>query len=142
MPKKPVAPDLEDLEEDLDATNGTEEEDEEAGTEDTASKPSPPSGKLKVIKFGAPWCPACRTMDYSRSLEKLARAHPDDLTVEKVDCDRDGAKADAYKVKEMPTIVIEDWAGVEVARKKDALDLAGLEKLLRKAKLKIAARSK
>ena len=56
---------------------------------------------MKIIKFGAPWCPSCKTQD--RELDKL-----EGIEVQKVNVDEDTALAEKYGVRNLPTILLFD----------------------------------
>lgn len=108
----------------------------------------PPEAKFKVIKFGAPWCHYCVLMKNKKTLEHLRERHTALVTLEDVNVDKDEKRANAYGVKSMPLIVIEDEAGHELVRKGGALTVDELEKLLAlatrkwKAKKPVKAASK
>lgn len=56
---------------------------------------------MKIIKFGAPWCPSCKTQD--RELDKI-----DGIEVQKVNVDEDNTLAVKYGVRSLPTILLLD----------------------------------
>jgi thiol-disulfide isomerase/thioredoxin len=88
----------------------------------TAAKPT-----FTLLKFTARWCPPCKEMERSRLLEAFVERHPE-VELEKVDIDRDGARADAYAIRAVPTLVILGADGEELARGHPAT-AAGVERL-------------
>lgn len=73
--------------------------------------------ELTYRVWGGDWCKDCRALlpDFGAALE--AAGVPDDRIVEvNVDRDKRGPGVDEYGVEYIPTIVVEDDAGREVAR--------------------------
>jgi len=58
---------------------------------------------LRIVKFEADWCGPCQRM--KPVFEKVARTSPEDVTFETVDVDAQGALADRYGVRSLPTVV-------------------------------------
>lgn len=93
----------------------------------------PSEAKFNVLKFGAKWCHYCVTMKNKKSLERLKERHPDLVILSEIDVDKEEARADAYGVKGLPLVIIEDEAGHELVRKGGALSTDELDKLLASA---------
>jgi thiol-disulfide isomerase/thioredoxin len=111
------------------------------------------SKRLKLIKFGAPWCGACKDMDRKQTLQKLAAKFSDvdvrrvDLPVDEddtenfSDIDTEAMKlAEEYEIKSLPVLVIEDMEGNELVREEGAVPFREIEKMLEKARRKLAAK--
>jgi thiol-disulfide isomerase/thioredoxin len=89
------------------------------------------------------------SMERMKTLEKLAAAYPD-VEVENImlDYDDDGdeieneksAAAAAADVQALPTFIITDAEGEELVRDSGAMSLAGLERLIARAKKRAAKR--
>lgn len=92
------------------------------GMKKTAAEP-----RFTLLKFTASWCPPCKEMERSRLLESFVERHPE-VQLEKVDIDRQGERADAYAIRAVPTLVILDGDGEELARGHPAT-AAGVERL-------------
>jgi len=60
------------------------------------------SGQLKIIKFEAAWCGACKQM--KPVFSSVSKSTPG-VAFETVDIDRQKALADRYKVELLPTLV-------------------------------------
>ncbi|WP_254768122.1 TlpA family protein disulfide reductase [Salinilacihabitans rarus] len=72
---------------------------------------------LRYLVWGGDWCKDCRALlpDFGAALE--AAGVPDDRIEEfAVDRDKQGPGVDEYGVEYIPTIVVEDDDGTEVAR--------------------------
>jgi thiol-disulfide isomerase/thioredoxin len=112
--------------------------------------------KIKLIKFGASFCAACKAMDRSKVFQRFKEKHPEielkiyDLPgeneAEKLealgDAEPDEAlrpfveadqEADEYDVQHLPTIIFEDESGNELVREEEALSFLSLERLYLKA---------
>ena len=67
---------------------------------------------MRILKFGAPWCSSCKTL--TATMESW-----DSKTVSKieaVDVDKDRQKAKDHRIMSMPTVLVLDEIGNEVAR--------------------------
>lgn len=115
---------------------------------------------IKLLKFGATWCQACKEMDRAETLEKFSQAHPD-VKVEKIDLVDEpktakakaaNALADRLDVKHIPEVFfvnadllaeldLDTDEPIEpgerkklvLAHKDEVVDVAGLEKLYQRA---------
>ncbi len=106
--------------------------------------------KFRLIKVGAPWCGPCQAMAKAKTLEKFGEKHPEVRVEEYTLSDEDGEEgaklsdaekeandlADEYDVEAIPTCIITDMDGNELARTDEATGLSGLLKLYAKAKEK------
>lgn len=83
--------------------------------------------KVVAVDFYATWCPPCRT--YGPVFEAVARKRADDAAFAKIDIEKGGALAEAFKVKNIPTTVI-IRGGEETNRFLGALSEMELEQAL------------
>lgn len=65
--------------------------------------------KRKLVKFGASWCAPCK------SASKMLQAFDPEL-VQEVDITTDGALAEQYGIKNIPTFVLINANGDEIDR--------------------------
>ena len=72
-------------------------------------------GSVRLLLFRADWCPACRHLDRSGVINQFAARH-DDVPVVRVDIDREDAQARRYGINSIPTVVLVDSNGDELAR--------------------------
>jgi len=87
---------------------------------------------MKVLKFGAVWCPGCIIMKprWEKIEEELTW-----LETEYFDYDQDKDKVEAYNVgKDIPVFIFLDKNGNEFDRMKGEIDKKDLIKFLRKNK--------
>lgn len=84
------------------------------------------SSRITLLAFESPGCAPCKAL--APVLERLARQHPSRVEVRHVDTYEDGATADAYHVRSVPTLialrdgeVIEQQVGFAGARRVEAL---------------------
>lgn len=91
--------------------------------------------KLKLLKFGAVWCPGCVQLERRGTLEKFAEKHPD-VSVQVHDDTEKGSQrysdlADKWSVKSIPLLI---WThdGEELLRSYD-VSAAGIEEQYKKA---------
>ncbi|WP_255167030.1 TlpA family protein disulfide reductase [Natrononativus amylolyticus] len=85
--------------------------------EDTVDTLAAHRDELRYAIWGGDWCTDCRSLlpDFGAALE--AAEIPDDRIEEiPVDQDKQGPKVEEYDVEYIPTIVVEDDEGNEVAR--------------------------
>tara|TARA_R110000744_G_scaffold44452_1_gene99191 strand:+ start:575 stop:829 length:255 start_codon:yes stop_codon:yes gene_type:complete len=65
----------------------------------------------KFIYFSAPWCSPCRTL--GPIMDQLAQS---DIVLQKVNIDNAPALAQQYNIRNVPTVVLVDTAGIELTR--------------------------
>ncbi len=88
-----------------------------ASYEDTVDTLAAHRGDLRYLIWGGDWCKDCRALlpDFGAALE--AAEIPDDRIEElAVDTDKEGPKVDEYDVTHIPTIIVENAEGAELAR--------------------------
>jgi len=84
---------------------------------------------VRLLLFTAGWCPACRQLERSGVIEKFSAAHPQ-VSIERVDIDKEGARASQYGIRAIPTVVMTDPDGLELARPRTAGSLTELKRAL------------
>lgn len=74
--------------------------------------------RLVIVDFWADWCEPCKQL--MPILEKIAREHPDSITLAKVNCDEQQQLAMQFGVRSLPTVAlfkdgqpVDGFAGVE-----------------------------
>jgi len=82
-----------------------------------------------VLFFHAAWCPSCRTLD--NGLKKELKDFPDDLTVLKVDYDKEKELKKKYSITYQHTLVQVDSQGNELAKWNGGNDLNSILKNLK-----------
>jgi thiol:disulfide interchange protein DsbD len=73
--------------------------------------------KLVVIDFYAEWCGWCRVMDEETYTDAKVREKLAGFALAKIDTDQDEATAGRYGVSGLPTTLVVDESGQEVARR-------------------------
>lgn len=68
---------------------------------------------MKVLKFGAIWCPGCVVM--KPMWEKIESEMPE-LKTEFFDADKNKEVTEKYQVKDLPTFIFLDKKGEEILR--------------------------
>ncbi|TWT98369.1 thioredoxin family protein [Stieleria varia] len=76
----------------------------ESLVEYSADADAPTQPNLRLIKFGATWCPPCRALD--SELEQLNLTHSDMVSVIKVDVDEHPELAEEYNVNGIPRLLL------------------------------------
>ena len=61
------------------------------------------SGPLTLVKFGAPWCQPCRSLE--PLLHELERQHPD-LAVVEVNTDENPSVSTHFGIRGLPTLIL------------------------------------
>lgn len=93
--------------------------------------------KLRLIKFGADYCPPCQQMKKRGTLEAFEKEHADVQVVQvDIESKKGGTLADEYGVRAIPVLVFEK-DGVELARSEGAVNARELDKLYEKAAAKV-----
>ncbi len=100
---------------DVQARRGTLALAEEGASSPATAPPTPASGVVKVIDFGAVWCPPCNLLAAEILHDPEATAG---VPIDAVDVDLPASWAakDRYNVGGYPTMVAVDAAGVEIDR--------------------------
>ena len=83
---------------------------------------------LKLVEFGAPWCPPCRRLQ--PTLNKLADWQTNTLAVVQIDFDESPALAEEHKVTAIPALFL--YRGSEVITSTSARSYADLQALVNK----------
>ena len=86
------------------------------------------TGKPALLDFGAEWCPHCKRI--GPSVDKLADEYAAKLSVGKIDTDEDPAIAMKYNVEYLPTFVLVNPDGSEIAKVVGAENKAALEQFI------------
>ena len=61
------------------------------------------SGSLRILKFGADWCGACRKMN--PVFASVSRSYGGEVAFQSINVDEQTSLADRYKVELLPTFV-------------------------------------
>lgn len=77
---------------------------------------------MKVLKFGADWCAACKSL--SRTLEGAT------IPIQELDLDTDSETAITMRIRSVPTLVLVDDSGAEIRRITGAITRAQFEKFI------------
>ncbi len=88
------------------------------------------SEKPTLVDFYATWCGPCKTM--SPIVEKLKTKMGNQITVLKVDVDKNQHAADLFKVRSVPTFMLFK-GGKTLWRQAGGMDLSTLEKKIKSA---------
>jgi thiol-disulfide isomerase/thioredoxin len=86
---------------------------------------------MKLIKFTASWCGPCQAMKRAKTVERLAEKYALDLEVYDTDDKLGRALSDERDVDTIPTVLLVDGRGRELARS-EAASLTMLEKTFAK----------
>lgn len=79
--------------------------------------------KMKVLKFGAKWCPGCIVM--KPRWEEVEKENPW-LETEFYDYDENPEMAKKYDIKELPEFIFLDKEGNEITRMKGEIEKEAL----------------
>lgn len=77
---------------------------------------------MKVLKFGADWCAACKSL--TRTLTGV------DIPVIELDLDTDSETAIAMRIRSVPTLVLVSDTGEEIRRTTGAITRAQFDKFI------------
>lgn len=77
---------------------------------------------MKVLKFGADWCSACKSLTRTLSGSSV------DIT--EVDLDNDTELAIKYHIRNVPTLVLIDDSGTEMRRISGSITRAQFDKFI------------
>lgn len=77
---------------------------------------------MKVLKFGADWCAACKSL--SRTLEGAT------IPIQELDLDTDSETAINMRIRSVPTLVLVDDSGAEIRRITGTITCAQFEKFI------------
>jgi thioredoxin len=77
-----------------------------------------------LLQFDAKWCPYCRKMQ--PVIENFFKTSQGKLLVFKLDVDHDGAIADRYDIRTLPTLILFSQ-GKEIARHEGTMDEEALK---------------
>lgn len=80
---------------------------------------------MKVIKFAASWCGPCKM------LSKVLEDYTGDVQIEEVDIDADQQMAINFGVRGVPTCVLVNDEGGEVARKVGMMNIKEFEEFVK-----------
>lgn len=72
--------------------------------DDTTFRESIREQGVTLVKFGAPWCPPCKSL--LPILDELEHEYGEQLSILKVNCDESPAVAAEYGVMSMPTVIV------------------------------------
>lgn len=67
----------------------------------------------KIIKFGAPWCAQCKSLE--KTIESYIKENPD-ANIVSINVDDDEEATEKYNIRNLPTVIISK-DDMEVARK-------------------------
>ena len=81
-----------------------------------------------LVKFGAVWCAPCRAM--APILESIASSWEGDIDLWELDVDDDPETANKWTVRSIPTLVLIDADGEELARMVGAQTKTSIETML------------
>lgn len=88
--------------------------------------------KLTVIDFNATWCGPCKA--FAPIFEAAKESYSDKFNFQSVDIDENTALAEKYGIQAIPTIVIVDAQGNEIARQTGFMEKDAFEKFLFESK--------
>lgn len=69
---------------------------------------------MRLLKFYATWCEPCKQL--SKVIDRNKENISSQLTIQEIDIDNDRNSAIAMRVRSVPTLIIVDDEGVELAR--------------------------
>ena len=83
---------------------------------------------MKLLQFTAEWCQGCKTVE--AAIERLKGEWNVPVAFERIDVAKEGGVATRYRVATLPTCIIVDDGGAEIARVSAALGYEELKEFI------------